>query len=81
MGHVQQSARCIPLYTHVLGFGESGKRLQGSRSSYLGFVVLMCRKIRDASNSVTLNFNVGRIHLLDQGSEPTKCDYVDFVFG
>jgi hypothetical protein len=81
MRHVEQCAGCVALHTHVFRFGEPGQRLQGTRSRYLGLVVLVRCEIRNASDGVALHLDVGRVHLLDQGRQPPQRDDGDLVLG
>lgn len=52
-------------------------RLSKSRESRL----TVCRKVRDATDSVALNFDIWAEHLSNQGLEATQLDNEELVFG
>ena len=41
----------------------------------------MCREVRDATDSVTLNFYIWAEHLSNQGLKATQFDNKELVFG
>ena len=41
----------------------------------------MCSQVRDTSDSIALDLDIARDHLLDQGGQPTKLDDEDLVIG
>lgn len=81
MRHVKQCARCVALNAHVFRFCEPGQRLEGTGACNLGLVLLVRGEVGDASDGVALDFDVGRVHLLDQRSQASKGDDGDLVFG
>lgn len=92
MSHIEQSTRRVSLNPHILAFGQSSKRDQRARFSNLRLVFIyllalvsffqltMRCKIRDASNSIALNLNIGRKHLTNQGFQSAERDNEEFVF-
>jgi hypothetical protein len=41
----------------------------------------VCRKVRDATDSIALNFDIWAEHLSNQGLEATQLDNKELVFG
>lgn len=81
MCHVEQSPGSISLHPHILRFSKSGQRAQSARLGDLCLVLLMRRQVRDASDSVALDFDVGRAHLVDEGAQSPEGHDLDLVLG
>ena len=81
MCHVEKCASGVPLHSHILGFREPGQRAQSARPCDFRLVILVRCQVGDTTDSIALNLDVWRHHLLDQGLQPTKLDNQDNVVG
>jgi hypothetical protein len=63
MCHVQESAGCIPLHSHVFRLCQPRQWSQSARLGNLCLVIFMCSEICYAADGVALNFDVWRVHL------------------
>jgi hypothetical protein len=81
MRHVEERSRCIPLNPHVFRLGKPRQGAQSSRAGDFGLVIFLRRQVRDTSNSIALDLDVGRHHLANEGVQPAELNNQDFIVG
>lgn len=81
MCHIEKRASGIPLYSHVLGFGQPSEGAQSARPCNLGLVLLVRSEVGDTTNSIALDLDIWRHHLLDKRLESAELDNQDLVVG
>lgn len=81
MCHVEQRAGGVSLHAHVPGLCQTREGLQGAGACNLGLVVLVRGQVGDAADGIALDLDIGRVHLLDEGSKTTESDNGDLVLG
>lgn len=81
MRHVEQCSRGIPLNTHISRLGQPRQGTQRTRTSDLSLVLLVCRQVGDAANSIALYLHIRRHHLPDKRCQASELDNQDLVLG
>lgn len=81
MCHVEESACCVPLNSHIPGLGQPRQRTQSAGAGNLGLVLLVGSQIRDTSHSIALDLDIGRHHLANQRGQTTALYNENLVLG
>lgn len=81
MRHIEESTCGVPLHPHVLRLCQPRKRSKSPGPSDLRLVVFVCCQIRDASNGIALDLDVGGEHLPSERCQSSKLHDEDFVLG
>lgn len=79
MCHVQESPCSISLHPHVPGLGQTCEWTKCAGFCNLSLVFFMGSEVCDASDSITLDFNIGRQHLTDERRQTSQLNDEDLV--
>jgi hypothetical protein len=81
VGHIQESSGCVSLNTHIIRPRHPCQRNQSAGLGNLGLIFIMSGKICNASDGITLDFNVRAQHLANQWLQSTQPDDKQLVLG
>ena len=81
MCHVKKSTCSVSLNTHVIRLGHARQRYESPRLGNLGLIIIMGSEVRNATDRVTLNLDVGTQHLSYQRFQTSETNDEEFIIG